>query len=145
MHALLEMSSPMTGADLQQFLCAANWMRRSIPEYTRITKPLTNALEEVYKSVGKRTRKAAAKINLQGTVLWSHYLQKKFEEVKKAIHAVAPWSTPILTSSSACSPTPPISTGQAYSLKSRLPTKTYRSKNSTTHPLSFRSSIIHWV
>ncbi|GMF50898.1 unnamed protein product [Phytophthora fragariaefolia] len=34
---LAEMQSPRTAGDLQQFLCAVNWMRQSIPEYNKLT------------------------------------------------------------------------------------------------------------
>lgn len=38
---LVGMPAPGTAVELQQFLCAANWMRASIPEYTKIVAPLS--------------------------------------------------------------------------------------------------------
>lgn len=35
---LVDMPMPATAADLQQFLCAVNWMRTSIPDYAKRTK-----------------------------------------------------------------------------------------------------------
>jgi hypothetical protein len=34
-EGILKMSPPSTGADLQQFLCALNWMRTAIPAFLR--------------------------------------------------------------------------------------------------------------
>ncbi len=87
MSALLNMSSPATGADLQQFLCAANWMRRAIPGFNKLTAVLANALEDVYAEAGKRTRKEAAKVILAGGI-WKDMQQKSFVALKVATHAV---------------------------------------------------------
>jgi hypothetical protein len=47
-RALTEMPDPVTVQDLQQFLCAANWMRASIPAYNVIVRPLMELIEQTY-------------------------------------------------------------------------------------------------
>ena len=39
-QALHDMALPVTGADLQQFVCALNWMRTSIPSFATLISPL---------------------------------------------------------------------------------------------------------
>ncbi len=47
-RALIEMPDPVTAQDIQQFLCAANWMRASIPAYNVIVRPLMELMEQAY-------------------------------------------------------------------------------------------------
>jgi RNase H-like domain found in reverse transcriptase len=64
-QGLLDMSMPVSGADLQQFVCALNWMRTAIPSFTQLVSPLQRLLEAVYvAAAGTRTRTAVAKISL---------------------------------------------------------------------------------
>jgi hypothetical protein len=49
-QGLLEMSAPQTGADLQQFLCALNWMRTAIPSFAELISPLQKLLELAYQT-----------------------------------------------------------------------------------------------
>ena len=44
LSALIDMGVPETGADLQQFLRAANWMRQCIPEFTKLIAELHKTL-----------------------------------------------------------------------------------------------------
>jgi hypothetical protein len=37
----VEMPEPVTGQELQQFVCAANWMRSVIPQFTSLIQPLS--------------------------------------------------------------------------------------------------------
>ena len=39
-RTLLDIPSPTTAADLQQFLAVANWIRGRIPEYATVVTPL---------------------------------------------------------------------------------------------------------
>lgn len=52
----------VTAADLQQFLCAAGWMRDSIMDYGRLMRPLHDKLEDILKQVGRTKRLAAGVI-----------------------------------------------------------------------------------
>jgi hypothetical protein len=87
-QALHDMVLPLTGADLQQFVCALNWMRTSIPSFATIIYPLQELLEEVYSHAGKRTKSAISKIPLS-KVGWSQSHADSFRMCQKAIeHAV---------------------------------------------------------
>lgn len=56
--SLLSMKPLSMATELQQFVCATNWMRNSIPDYSRRTTPPHNLLESFYKKAGKRTSRA---------------------------------------------------------------------------------------
>ena len=84
MQAIRDMRVPVTGDQLQQFVCAAGWMRAGIPEFSRVTQPLADVLEEVYALAGKRTRTAAAKIWLKNTS-WGKSHEQAFERVRAAL------------------------------------------------------------
>ncbi|ETV63678.1 hypothetical protein H257_19389, partial [Aphanomyces astaci] len=70
-EALQQLPSPVSGADLQQYMCAINWMRISIPGYNMLVQPLTEMLERVFAAGGgKRTKQAAAAVLLED-IGWS--------------------------------------------------------------------------
>ncbi|KAJ8539125.1 hypothetical protein ON010_g12746 [Phytophthora cinnamomi] len=54
-EALMNLPPPMSGNKLQQFICALNWMRNSIPAYNKLVHPLVLQMEKVYKRAGGRT------------------------------------------------------------------------------------------
>jgi len=88
LEALLHIEKPVSGDQLQQFLCAANWMRAAIPEFTKTMAPLAELLEKVYKDVGRRTRRAASKVKLQ-ELGWNEEYTKAFDDMKTALaHAI---------------------------------------------------------
>lgn len=64
-RTLLDMPRPVTGADLQQFLAAANWIRGMIPEYARKVAPLQDLLNEVLKDLPRRNKVYASKVLLE--------------------------------------------------------------------------------
>lgn len=61
--ALQAIPCPTTAGQLQQFLCAVNWMRSSIVDYARLVLPLSNKLNEALKRT-KRTTRVAASIRI---------------------------------------------------------------------------------
>ncbi|KAE9116123.1 hypothetical protein PF010_g9072 [Phytophthora fragariae] len=87
------MQLPQTGADLQQFHCASNWMRQSIPEYTRISAVLYDALERAAKVSGSRKKKILGKINLVD-VAWGAQETAGFEDVRQALLRMVPLAHP---------------------------------------------------
>ena len=66
--AISKMPKPRQGGELQQLLCATNWMRASIPSYSELVAPLHNLMEQVYKLKGSRTKRSVKKFPLTG--LW---------------------------------------------------------------------------
>ncbi|OWZ09958.1 hypothetical protein PHMEG_00017261 [Phytophthora megakarya] len=63
---LRAMPYPTTAGQLQQFLCASNWMRESIVDYARAVDPLQQRLDELL-SNGKRTKRVASGISVELT------------------------------------------------------------------------------
>lgn len=54
--SLSTMPAPKTAAELQQYLCALNWMRSSIPDFSRISKSLRQVLEKASKGTSRKSR-----------------------------------------------------------------------------------------
>ncbi|KAE9289660.1 hypothetical protein PF008_g25832 [Phytophthora fragariae] len=92
-QGLVDMSPPRTAGDLQQFLCAVNWMRQSIPEYTRITANLYDALERAAKISGSRKKNMLAKIRLDD-VGWGDTEIASFENIRGALLRMVPLAHP---------------------------------------------------
>ncbi|OWZ15878.1 hypothetical protein PHMEG_00010406 [Phytophthora megakarya] len=63
---LRSMPEPTNAGELQQFLCAANWMRESLVDYARTVAPLQTRLDTALAS-GKRTKRVAAGIKIELT------------------------------------------------------------------------------
>eukprot|EP00644_Phytophthora_capsici_P018101 jgi/Phyca11/113930/e_gw1.25.661.1 len=61
--ALRAMPYPETAGQLQQFLCASNWMRESIVDYARVVDPLQRKLDQALRK-GKRTKRVAEGISI---------------------------------------------------------------------------------
>ena len=57
-QALCDMQYPETAGDLMQFLCAAGWMRSSIVDFARLSKPLNEKLVDA--TSGKKKTKGVA-------------------------------------------------------------------------------------
>jgi hypothetical protein len=77
--------TPETGADLLQFLCAGNWMRTSLPEYSALVAPLHEVMNAVYEKAGNRTTRAVKRIDL--AQLWTKKADKAFALVKERLAA----------------------------------------------------------
>jgi len=84
LEALVEMAEPVTGDQLQQFVCAANWMRAAIPEFTKTMSPLSDLLEKAYQDAGRRTRRAVSKVKL-ADLGWHEEHSKAFQDMKTAL------------------------------------------------------------
>ena len=78
---LLQLSRPVTGGDLQQFLCALGWMRSSIPQFAKLVVPLQKLLESVYKKADGRTKQKAKRVPLS-IIGWGQEEESCFEKVK---------------------------------------------------------------
>lgn len=83
LRTILDMKQPTTGDELQQLLCAANWMRTSIPCFTKLIAPLHDALETACSRTTKRTKKALSKISLKD--MWTDKQDIAFGELKEAL------------------------------------------------------------
>lgn len=65
-QTLIDMPQPETAAELQQFLCAAGWMRNSLVDFARVAAPLHARLQEALAG-SKRTKRAAVRIPITMT------------------------------------------------------------------------------
>ncbi|ETW05776.1 hypothetical protein H310_03460 [Aphanomyces invadans] len=63
-HGLCDLEPPQTAADLQQFLCATNWMREKIPHYTELVAPLTKLFDIAAKAADSRKKAALTRVSL---------------------------------------------------------------------------------
>ena len=64
-QGLCELEIPETAAELQKFLCAVNWMRNSIPNYTALVHDLHEILEIATKAAGSRKKRNLLQICLK--------------------------------------------------------------------------------
>lgn len=64
MDGLLSMQPPTTGSHLQQFVCALQWVKQGIPNFTRLVSPLHEFLELVYDHAGKRAKRGVTVVLL---------------------------------------------------------------------------------
>lgn len=81
---LQKMQLPTTGEHLQQFVCALLWMSTEIPKLALLISPLQDFLEKVYTKSGKRTKRAASRINLIATG-WNDVQRRSFEACSDAL------------------------------------------------------------
>jgi hypothetical protein len=82
--ALREMPLPTTAAELQQFLCACNWMRDTLVGYASNVKALQQRLDAT-RGKGKRTKRAASKL----PVIFTDEEQSVFARVKDCLASSA--------------------------------------------------------
>ena len=88
------MQKPTFAHELQQVICAANWMRNSIPSYSQRIAPLHDLLESCYKEVGKRSKKALRKLSI--TTSWGASHDAAFSDIKKQLIASVKLALPKL-------------------------------------------------
>ncbi|KAF4029245.1 hypothetical protein GN244_ATG19049 [Phytophthora infestans] len=55
-EALTNLQPPTTGQELQQFVCAPNWMRTSLRAYNKLIDPPLKFMEKVYEKAGGRKK-----------------------------------------------------------------------------------------
>ena len=84
-QALNDMPYLDNAGDLMQFLCSAGWMRSSIIDFARISKPLHEKLNKSTEGK-KKTKRAASAVKLDFTI----EDKKNFDQLKDAImHSIA--------------------------------------------------------
>lgn len=54
--SITSMPTPRNAAELQQYLCALNWMRNHIPDFARLCKPLRRVLEQAAKGTTRKSK-----------------------------------------------------------------------------------------
>lgn len=66
LESLLEILELTKGHELQHFICVANCMITYIPQFKKLTGPLSHILESFYSQVQKRTKRAVKYVDLMG-------------------------------------------------------------------------------
>jgi len=85
--SLLSLPKPENAANLQKFLCGANWIRSSITEYAMEVSPLQELMEEIMRSTG--SAKSSKLKSIQLKEIWKEEHSKCFESIKQIIaHSV---------------------------------------------------------
>ena len=64
LQGLIDLEAPTNAQELQQFVCALNWMRQSLPDYNAMVAPLTRILDVVCTHAGTRKKERLAKHQL---------------------------------------------------------------------------------
>ncbi len=91
-ETIVSMKTPTMGDELQQLLCATNWMRTSFPAYAETIAPLHELMELVYTKAGGRTKRAVRKIHLDSS--WGANHDSAFAAVKQQLAAATKLAHP---------------------------------------------------
>lgn len=81
---LLNMEPPTSGANLQQFICALQWVKNGITNFTDLIYPLHDFMEKIYERAGKRTKLAVSRYKLSNFG-WGNTELRAFEACKQAL------------------------------------------------------------
>lgn len=84
MDGLVNMEPPTHGGELQQFLCALQWVKTCIPEFNKLVEPIHLFMEKVYDASGKRTKRAVCRV-LLSSLGWGDSERACFEACKSAL------------------------------------------------------------
>ncbi|KAE9065928.1 hypothetical protein PF010_g28013 [Phytophthora fragariae] len=88
--ALARLPYPSNAGELQQFLCAGNWMRESVIDFARVAKPLQEKLDEALATATRRTKRVASGIGLELGSSGRH----AFDELKTKLQNAATLAFP---------------------------------------------------
>lgn len=83
-EGLTSIECPTTGAQLQMFLSAMQWLRSAIPNFQVLTAKLHGLFERVYAHAEKRTKRAVERVSFR-SIGWNHKEKNAFELCKQAI------------------------------------------------------------
>ena len=83
-QGLVHMPTPQTAADLQQFLCACNWMRASIPKYNEVVNDLSTLMETCMAKCGSRKKTKLTKLSLKDSG-WGDIHDMAYRRLKDAL------------------------------------------------------------
>ncbi|KAJ8576072.1 hypothetical protein ON010_g3148 [Phytophthora cinnamomi] len=84
---------PQTAADLQQLLCAINWMRASIPDYAKLSGVLYELLDVAANVAKSRKKNILARVKLSD-VGWDRTHEEAVAVVKRALLKMVPLAHP---------------------------------------------------
>ena len=86
-ESFLSLLEPENAANLQKFLCGANWIKSSIPEFAMEVAPLQELIGEIMRSSG--SAKSSKLKSVQPKEIWKEKHSKCLERMKHIIaHSV---------------------------------------------------------
>jgi len=112
-QGLVEMPLPTTAGGLMQFLCAANWVRDSIPDFARTAAPIQAKLEAAIQG-----RKRAKRVASGNQIDWCSDDITAFNALKTTIATSVARAFPDPAAVFASLPTPPTRGGASSCSKS---------------------------
>ena len=92
-QGLLDMPAPVTGQDLQQWVCALNWMRQSLPKFNELIVVLDDLLQSVCKKAGSNKSSQLAK-HLLADYGWGITHDTSFAATKDALRQMVTLAHP---------------------------------------------------
>ncbi|GMF18554.1 unnamed protein product [Phytophthora fragariaefolia] len=92
-ESLITMPDPKTAGQLQQLMCAVNWMRQHIPQYAQLAAPLLAVADAAAKRAGGRKAKQLCKIPLS-ELGWNSEHEEALRKVRDALVAMVPLAHP---------------------------------------------------
>lgn len=81
LSGLQDIKEPETGAALAQFIYCTRWMSNCLPNFSRVSQPLIDILEEAFKKSGKRTKRSIKNIKL-ATSSWGEVHSNAYNELQ---------------------------------------------------------------
>lgn len=84
LEGILSMQPPNTGANLQQFLCALQWLKQGIANFSELVAPLHDFMETIYSLTEKRTKRSVSRVLLADHG-WGKLELDAFERCKTAL------------------------------------------------------------
>jgi hypothetical protein len=88
-RGLVEMPPPAMASELQQFLCACNWMRASLPNYSALVGPLATLMESCMSKAGSRKKNKLTRVKLDECG-WSKDHEEALADLKRALVSMVP-------------------------------------------------------
>lgn len=82
--ALRKLPMPTTGRELQQFVCAMNWLRGHFVDYAPVIAPLESFLQKIYRLAGGCRKSRLKSVSLMKSG-WNTDMNNAWEAVKKLI------------------------------------------------------------
>ncbi|KAK1947592.1 Retrovirus-related Pol polyprotein from transposon opus [Phytophthora citrophthora] len=89
-RALQTLPYPKNAGELQQFLCATNWMRDSLVDYAQKARPLQEALDLALAKASRRTKRVAAGIAIE----FSDTERSAYDQMKEMLASSATLAFP---------------------------------------------------
>ncbi|KAH9152761.1 hypothetical protein AeRB84_004872 [Aphanomyces euteiches] len=92
-NGLVELQPPVTARDLQQFTCALNWMRQSLPQFNELVAPLLDLLDVVCVAADSRKKTKLEKFLLSHHG-WGAEHVRAFNACKEALKHIVTLAHP---------------------------------------------------